>query len=584
MEQSQPTKTPPLRVGLLVDGVMASHHVHDFVKWAATRPRVAITHLIVHSPAEVGPKSGSQSGLTSRLIQQVQRPLSKHGLYFALSELLFRCVVAFERRLIARNRHHAAFLHEYDLSPFVQSIVRIVPIVSKSGFVCSFHAADIEKIVALDLDLLVRCGDRIPRGDILKASRLGVLSFHHADNRINRGGPAGFWEVYHRQETTGFTLQRLTEELDAGDVLMRGRFGTQHYYLLNKAFLFEKSNYYLKLLVEKIANTGRLPDFLPKNPSSNPLYRNPRALELMSYFARYCYNTCLKRIRRLLGIAYRWNVAYVYRNWNDAEYWRGILLKNPSFRFLADPFVILKNGRPYCFAEELDCRKERGSIVAYELTREGGVRVGTALEEDFHLSFPYIFEYEQQLYMCPEASESRSIRIYRCIEFPLRWKLEVVAMDGVSAVDSMIFEKGGKWWMFTNIDPAAVGDHSSELFIFYADSPLTNDWKPHSLNPVVVDASYARNAGFLRDGGDHFRCSQQRGFDFFGKSVQINRIVELTETNFVERRVSVRTPSFAAGVVGTHHLHCSGNITVFDFSKISRLSAGVGPSRTRERG
>ncbi len=46
----------------------------------------------------------------------------------------------------------------------------------------------------LNCDVLIRCGKGILRGDILYAARHGILSFHHADNRINRGGPPGFWE------------------------------------------------------------------------------------------------------------------------------------------------------------------------------------------------------------------------------------------------------------------------------------------------------------------------------------------------------------------------------------------------------
>jgi len=569
-----PTSSSPLRIGLLVDSLIVSHYIYDFVEWAARNPRIAVTHLIVHSPIDARTEVGSKPGLVQRA-RRLFRAVVRHGMYSVMSEVLVRCVVAFERRLIARSKRHAVFLREYDLSTCVKEILHVVPTVSKSGFVYRFQAADIEKIRALDLDILVRCGGRILRGDILKAAKLGVLSFHHADNRINRGGPAAFWEVYHRHATTGFTLQRLTDDLDAGDVLMRGHFGTRHYYLLNKAFLFEKSNYYLKLLVDKIALTGRLPDFLPKYPYSHKLFKSPLALELTLYFARFCYDVCRKRLMKLFGFAARWNVAYVRKNWRNAEYWRGVKLKNLAFRYLADPFVISRSERSYCFMEELDSRTGRGSIVVYELTQERGIRIGTALEEGFHLSFPYLFEYDNQLYMCPECSESRSIRIYKCIEFPLRWKLDTIAMEGVSAADTMIFEKDGKWWLFTNIDPVGVGDFCSELFIFSAASPLANNWTPHPQNPVVVDAGYARNAGLLRDGAKYFRCSQQQAFDVYGKRLQINEMVELTETSFAERCVSVATPSFGADIIGAHHLHGAGDITVFDFLTISRTATGA---------
>jgi hypothetical protein len=565
----------PLKIGLLVDSVVASHYVHDFVAWASANSNVSVTHLIVHGGSEWNGKSSGPAAELRRRLKKLWFAARRRGLLFVLSELLFHQITAIEHRLLARNVRYKRFLHEYDLSSLVANVVQIEPIVSTSGFVYRFCREDVERVKALDLDVLIRCGSRILRGDILTAARFGVLSFHHADNRINRGGPAGFWEVYFRQDTTGFVLQRLTEDLDAGDVLMRGHLGTRHYYSLNKAFLFEKSNHYLKALVEKIALKRELPEVLPKYPYGYILYRNPRVRESVIYVARLLLAAFQKRLLKLLGIANRWNVAFVCRHWRNAEYFRRIELTNLAFRYLADPFLIERGGQHYCFMEELDGRTNRGSIVVYEVGREGAARKGVALQESFHLSFPYLFEYNGELYMCPECSESRSIRIYKCIEFPLRWELATIAMQDVSAADTMIFRKDDRWWMLTNIDPSNLGDHCSELFIFSAASPLSTDWLPHPNNPVIVDASRARNAGILRDGETYFRCSQEQGFDLYGKRLRINEIVTLSETDFVERCVSVVDPSFGPGILATHHLHGIDSITAFDFLTRSRISSGA---------
>ena len=173
--------------------------------------------------------------------------------------------------------------------------------------------------------------------------------------------------------------------------------------------------------------------------------------------------------------------------------------------------------------------------------------------------------------MCPELSENKDIRVYKCIEFPLRWSLEKILMDEISAVDTMVFKKDGKWWMFTNIDPVEIGDYCSELSIFSANSPLESRWVPHPMNPIVVDASRARNAGLIVDGNRYYRCSQGQGFDFYGKRVLINEITELTDSSYVESCSAVITPSFGARVVGTHHLHSNGKITVFDFVTSSTI-------------
>jgi hypothetical protein len=54
--------------------------------------------------------------------------------------------------------------------------------------------------------------------------------------------------------------------------------------------------------------------------------------------------------------------------------------------------------------------------------------------------------------MCPEAAKAGSVRVYKCLEFPLKCELKKTIMKGVVAVDSMLFEHSGKWWLLTDTD------------------------------------------------------------------------------------------------------------------------------------
>ena len=118
----------------------------------------------------------------------------------------------------------------------------------------TYDDSDLEKIKSANLQLLVRGGRGILRGKILTCCPNGIISFHHADNDVNRGGPAGFWEVYKKQPRTGFIIQRLNEELDGGDVLFKGFIRTSWFYSLNKAKLYEISNPFLHKTIDKITS------------------------------------------------------------------------------------------------------------------------------------------------------------------------------------------------------------------------------------------------------------------------------------------------------------------------------------------
>jgi hypothetical protein len=265
----------------------------------------------------------------------------------------------------------------------------------------------------------------------------------------------------------------------------------------------------------------------------------------------------------------RWNVAYTFGNWRTAVLWRHQKIANPEGHFLADPFAINRNGRNFCFVEDYDSAAGLGQVAVYEITSNGAVSLGAALTEPFHLSFPFVFTCGQNIYMCPETASNRDIRIYKCIDFPLRWRLEKILIQNIDAADSMLFEQRGKWWMFTNTDSAGDGDYCSEFSIFHADH-LLGDWKPHPLNPIFVDAARARNAGLLKDGDTYYRVSQGQGFDRYGVRTLINEIVDLTEENYAETTIATVTSAFEKRAIGTHHFHSDGEITVFDFACVSR--------------
>jgi hypothetical protein len=542
-----------LKVGLLVNGPLANKGVYDLAAWANQQTDVEITHLIVHGP-DPAPKP----------VSRFRKLLRQEGLYRTVSRLFFHLIVALEQ-LVTRTRSH--WRQDRDLRAVVPLQLTVTPSVSHSGYVLRFRSEDIQDIQHLAFDLLIRCGAGILRGDILHAAKLGVLSFHHGDNRINRGGPPGFWEVYYRQSQTGFVIQQLTSELDGGNVVKRGSFPTQRVYSVNRAVLEQKADVHMRALLKDIAATRALPQPEERVPYSHRLFRSP----LLHNCIVYCTQTALALaaglVSRAIGLRTRWGVSFVFSHWRDAVLWRATHVDNPKGCFLADPFVIRRNGRDYCFVEEYVYDKAKAHIAVLELTALSARHLGIAVEEPFHLSFPFLFEYAGHLFMCPESSQSRDIRLYRCITFPHEWQFDRVLMEDVLACDTMLFARHGKWWLLTNIDQANMGAGFAELYVFYADSPLTGEWKAHPRNPIYIDSEVARNAGLLHDGERLFRVAQSHGFGTYGRSCSIWEIERIDEEFYVEKMITKVTPHFMRGLTRTHHMHSNGAITVVDHAQ-----------------
>jgi hypothetical protein len=553
-------KSPPqLRVGLIVDSVFVSKYVYELADWGRHRDDVRITHALVQQA-----RRETSSAKAWRLLKERSIPR-------LLRAVLFRLIQEVESLGLRISKPHEDHLAEFDLRALELEVVPLTPIVSKSGLVHRFAARDIERIKALELDALIRCGSGILRGDILRATEFGVISLHHGDNRINRGGPAGFWEVYFRQASTGFVVQQLTEELDGGNVLFRGSFPTQFFFLLNQASLYARANFYLKRTLRQIAAARSLPRAEEPFPYSNPLFKPPSAVRQLRYLSSLAGTVSRKAYHKFVAKkVQRWSVAYSRSDWKSTVMWRAIRIENPPNHFLADPFVVAHGDGDYCFLEDYDYGAGRACISVYKLDGSGAERLGEAIVEPFHMSFPYVFRHDSGLFLVPETCADKSIRIYECMSFPLEWRLKKIVMADVDAADSMIFERDGLWWLFTNIDTSGLDDYSSELFLYYADGPFSDVWTPHPKNPIYVDPDKARNGGLLWDDRFLYRVSQRQGFDVYGAGASINRIRVLNRNDYEEERLGLIEPNFFGKLQGTHHLHSNGNVTVFDFAERRR--------------
>ena len=546
-----------LKVALIVDDEQVwNRHVYELAGWARSTDCLDVSHLIVQE------RSWPREQVLVSLL--LGRPIR------ALTLALWKAINKLESIEAAKIDAQVGRRTTLDLGKIVPGKIRVTPLVSKSGFVHRFSDQDLDKIKQEQFDLLIRCGKGILKGGILTSARLGIVSFHHGDNRSIRGGPPGFWEVYQRQPRTGFIVQRLTEELDGGAVIMRGYIPTQETQLLNRTVLFIKSYQHLRMLLLQIARTGQLPEAEAQTPFCGRLVTSPTLRELVRYISRSAARSAAARVRRVFGYDERWGICFARTHWRAAVLWRGAQIRTPANRLLADPFVVTRDGRTCVFAEDLGPRRTKARISAFEITDRGAREVGIALEEDFHLSFPYIFTFDGKLFMCPESYEAKEIRIYECLEFPLKWKLAVVAMKNVTAVDSMIFQKDDAWWMLTNINRTEPRAYCAELYLFWASTPLTSEWQPHPGNPILTDPLTARNGGLLRDGADIIRVGQCQGFRSYGASASFFRIARINRDEYQEELVCRITPDFMPAIHGTHHFHSDGLYCVWDFKRWGR--------------
>ena len=446
-------------------------------------------------------------------------------------------------------------------------------------------------LLALSPDVIVQCGSFKQAHEFAECAPHGLLEIVYGNNPKFRGGPPGFWEVFYRADKTGFLIHQWAKqssaELDStatatktrtpagatplrSKVLMEGFLPTQGFFSLNRATLVLQASRHLQQVLLKLASGSPLALPKPKRPFDGVLRPCPTSLNLAAYMASVALRVVKSRLQTAVGAQAQWGVHYACTDWKSLVLQRSKRIPNPSGGYYADPFIHDTDQGRYCFVEEFRHSKNKGEIAVLRMDGTQPLRIGTVLEEPFHLSFPFLFEFENVLYMCPESHGSGQIRIYRCNDFPLHWQLHSVAMEAVAAVDTMIFPAHGVWWLMSSIHPLGDTETYPELHIFSAPDPLSGRWVPHEQNPVVVDPEFARNAGLLRDGGKLYRVSQARSFSTYGAWATVSEVKTLSLTTYEENLVSQLKPGFDSRASGLHHLQSCKDFTVWDQKHLER--------------
>jgi hypothetical protein len=306
-------------------------------------------------------------------------------------------------------------------------------------------------------------------------------------------------------------------------------------------------------------------------PAPEPTRGHPPARTLARHAARVAAGVLG---RRLQGAVSReaWYVAYrprapdagaglpsaASRPWTP--------LRAPLDHVYADPFLIEREGRHWLFLEDYSYRAGKAGIACVELTPDGPRGVPeTVLEEDGHLSYPFVFEADGAMYLLPESSASGRIALYRAHDFPRGWALEHVLVPATRAMDPTLLRHDGRYWLFAAVQaPGSL--FADDLCIWWA-SALAGPWRAHPLNPVVSDVRRARpagafltgDAGLIRPGQD---CS--RGY---GHAITLSRVEVLSTRDYRERPVGRIEPDWGPGVLATHSYNRDAGYEVIDANR-----------------
>lgn len=444
----------------------------------------------------------------------------------------------------------------------------------------SFSSETLERIGMANLDVLIDFGSQHLEGNILRASRFGVWSFHHGDPEFYLGEPNGFWELRENSSLSGAALQVLNDPPSEHLVLAKNLFATERTLSVSR-------NRYIPywgstdLVIRKLNELHRWGwDYVREKALTPTSYKGkrhnseaPGNLDMVRWLgpillkkaARFPFR---KKIVPHWRIAIRSGAQPLFEAESDLEGFRWI--EPPPGHCWADPFVFEHDGKFWAFFEDYSYEKMRAAIACAEILPQGQLSEPiTCLEHATdHYSYPYIFRARSEIYMIPESYDSDAVDLYRCERFPDRWTREARLFEG-KFVDTTVWEQEGLWWLLTT--SAAPVPGAGSLLLFYSES-ITGPWNFHPENPISTDIRVNRGAGRVFRSGQHLIRPSQSGAPIYGYSITFHQITELSTRHYAEQAFKTITPHKWKGVAGVHTYNRAGEFEFIDGQTPTPLS------------
>lgn len=487
-----------------------------------------------------------------------RRNLRAHAFYYALNLLTIRNC---ETRRVPFPEGALSLAGRFDCLPEMDGAWARLP----EKAIDWLRDQHIDAVIKFGLSLLT-----VPSVDVLPVP---ILSYHHGDPRVFRGRPSGFYEMREGVPYLGQIIQRLSNRVDAGEVLAFGQTRAQpHSYRATLVEAFRLSPLLLPMALANLA-AGRT---LPLAPTGRN-YRLPSSSTVLTFslqaakhfLARLAYGAAVEKQWRVASldvgkpadpIAALHLAADRCAEWQETRPAR-------SHSFHADPFFY--GGRNDIIVEALNRRTGKGELVrirgtAHEIiTGVGG-----------HYSYPGSIEEGGHLYLVPETVQWCDSAAWTLSEDKLRHASSLQVPGTRRLLDPTLLRHSGRVFLFAN----RLEEGAAVLRLWHA-AGLFEPFIEHPRSPVRLSVRGGRMAGPVRRWpAGLFRLGQDLGAGY-GDGIVAFRISELTTQDYAEEEAG----AFAfSHVRGPHTVSMSGSTLMFDWYR-NRFSPLAGVRRLLSR-
>lgn len=201
--------------------------------------------------------------------------------------------------------------------------------------------------------------------------------------------------------------------------------------------------------------------------------------------------------------------------------------------YVADPFMFVENGQWHMFFEIVNKDKTPDAPIGHATSPNGldWTYDQIVLKKKYHTSFPLVWKYRGEYYMCPPTG--KRVELYKARSFPTDWRHIGNAIDvDYYSHDPTFVRYQGRWWLFT--------DRGNEnVMVYHSKDLTTSGWQPHDRNPVVTDRLKAGRQGgrpVVHDG--RLFLYFQDSVENYGDRIRCYEVTDLSPATYNDREVS----------------------------------------------
>ena len=266
---------------------------------------------------------------------------------------------------------------------------------------------------------------------------------------------------------------------------------------------------------------------------------------------------------RWFFVSGEWKIAIRRRNNNGLYSDSFTTIPNTKKYWFADPLLFETGNNTYLFVEAFNRKSYKGDIGFFKITNGTASTFELLIENNFHMSYPFVFKHEDKYYMIPESEENSTVDLYVAENFPRGWRKEKTLLSGVHYADTTLLEKNERKFLFTY---CPKGDKWN-LLIFELNMEGKNvtlfqtiEYKDNVCRPA--GKFYIDKTGRCLRPAQDCRCGYGKGIMVYELQFEGNKFVENIIEEFDNSKLII---DGKLGVDNFHTYSCTSEYEVVDY-------------------